>query len=223
VGDRALDVGGGPGEHAAAWAAAGIDAVVVDPSAAMLAVARRRPGVATVRGVSQQLPFRPGTFQLVFFHLSLHYGDWRRALDEATRVLAPGGSCWVWTLGPDHHATSMLSRWFPSVADLDRARFPDPDAVAAHLADRGSVARGKVRERRQRPSGEWREAVAAGFVSTLQLLEPNELEAGLRRFAERYPDPQALVTYEMRWDWIHLRREPIRPPQRADYSESTAE
>jgi SAM-dependent methyltransferase len=201
-------VGGGPGEHAAAWAVAGINAVVVDPSAAMLAAAKRHQGVATVRGVSQQLPFRAGTFRLVFFHLSLHYGDWRRALDEATRVLAPGGSCWVWTLGPDHHATSMLSRWFPSIAELDRARFPDPDDVAAHLAGRGSIERGKVREQKQRPSGEWREAVAAGFVSTLQLLEPDELDAGLRRFAEQYPDPQAPVTYEMRWDWIHLRRLP---------------
>jgi SAM-dependent methyltransferase len=209
AGEWALDVGGGPGEHAELWSRRGLHPVVLDPSGSMLAAARGRTGVATVQGRSQRMPFADGVFRLVYFHLSLHYGDWRRAVDEAMRVLTPGGTCWVWTLGPDHHASSLLAQWFPSVESLDRRRFPDPDEVAAHLERSGDVSRGREIERRQRPSGEWRAAVAAGFVSTLQLVDPAELAAGLDAFAKAHPDPRELVTYEMRWDWIRVDRQPL--------------
>jgi hypothetical protein len=148
------------------------------------------------------MPFRSGVFRLVYFHLSIHYGDWRAALDEARRVSDRGGQVRIWTLGPDHHSTSMLARWFPSVDALDRSRFPDPADLEAHLGGHGDVAIGSEIGFVRRRAGEWAAAVEAGFVSTLQLVPPPELEAGLRAFREVYPDPDQLVEYEMRWTWL---------------------
>jgi SAM-dependent methyltransferase len=201
-GDRGLDVGGGPGSHAGVWAKHGIEAYVLDPGAAMATAAGQQRGVVSIRSRSQTMPLRDDAMHLVYFHLSIHYGNWRAALDEAQRVLAPGGVLWIWTLGPDHHASSFLQRWFPRVEDLDRARFPDPDALAAHLRSWASVDVGHEEEPKARPAGEWSAAVRAGFVSTLQLLTPDETEAGLAAFAAAFPDPAVEVEYQLRWTWL---------------------
>ena len=47
---RVLDVGCGTGTYALLLAERGLDAVGVDPAAAMLAVARRKPGESTCAG-----------------------------------------------------------------------------------------------------------------------------------------------------------------------------
>lgn len=202
-GSVALDVGGGPGRHAAVWADAGVRAVVLDPSLAMLSSAGARDGVLAVAGVSQAMPFRPATFDLVAFHLSLHYGSWRDALRETLRVLRPGGVCMIWTLGPVHHGTSMLARWFPTVAEVDARRFPEPTEVAAYLeANCPSVEHEIEVEHIHRNAGQWEQAVRAGFVSTLQLVDEEEIENGLSDFRNAHPDPERQVAYELRLDRI---------------------
>ena len=205
-GARALDVGGGPGAHAAVWAELGYRAVVLDPGEAMLETAGARTGISAVRGVAQRMPFRPRSFAAGLFHLSIHYGDWRSAVDEALRVVVPGGAVWIWTLGPDHHEASLLGRWFPRVASLDRARFPDPAEMVAYLAERCELQVGRELEVKIRPVGEWAAAVRAGFVSTLQLLSAEELSDGLARFEAANPDPAGEIRYDMRWTWLVARR-----------------
>lgn len=221
AGSRALDVGGGPGDHAAVWADAGMRAIVLDPSLEMLAVAAGLPGVDAVAGTSQEMPFRDGVFEVVVFHLSIHYGDWRRALDEALRVLRPGASCLVWTHGPAHVASSMLTRWFPTVGDIDARRFPNPDEIAAYLAGRGaSVTHDTEVEQVVRTAGDWERAVRAGFVSTLQLVPAAELERGLDDFRAAHPDPDEPVAYRLGFDRIRAVRRPLPldevlpPPQK---------
>jgi SAM-dependent methyltransferase len=50
-------------------------------------------------GVGEYLPFRDGSVDAVLFNTSLdHILDWRRALEEAHRVLAPGGTLYLFTL-----------------------------------------------------------------------------------------------------------------------------
>ncbi len=201
-----LDVGGGPGHHAATWAQQGYLAIVVDRADAMVRLANQHPGVRAVCGLAEALPLRDASVTVVYFHLSLHYGDWRRSLREATRVLAPGGRCVIWTLGPEHHRKSMLARWFPSVSVIDVKRFPRPGDVADELAAMGTA----VTETRQvefvrRRAGDWRRAVEAGFVSTLQLVAPAELQAGLEAFTAAHPDPDEEITYEMYWQGLTAR------------------
>lgn len=197
-----LDVGGGPGNHSAVWDRQGLNAIVLDPSAAMLTYGTKR-NLRGVRGRSQAMPFRSGQFALVWFHLSIHYGDWRSAIDESVRVLGDDGRVEVWTLGPDHHEHSMLARWFPSVERIDNGRFPPPEAVAAHLAQRvPMVSMTHPAERVSRAAGSWLAAVEAGFISTLQLLPDDERAAGIEAFRCAHPDLDAKIEYQLRFTRI---------------------
>lgn len=205
-GSLILDVGGGPGHHAALWADQGHRAVIVDPAVAVTGPAGER-AVQLVRGRSQALPFCDETFDLAWFHFSLHYGDWERALDEALRVVRPGGLVEVWTLADDHHDTSMLGRWFPSVPALDRERFPTAAAIEARLAAAGhTVERNHQVEARRISAGEWIAAVSAGYVSTLQLVGREELDDGLGAFATAHPHADEEVVYELRLERFVARR-----------------
>lgn len=203
----AIDIGGGRGGHAAAWVDMGAVALVVDPSAAMAREAAGKLGLVAIRATAQHLPIKSGIVSLAYFHLSIHYGDWRRAVDEALRVLHPGGECWIWTMGEDHHRASFLTRWFPSVGDIDAARFPPPEDVVAYLDQRGAaVTTGREVEHREMAAGSWRNAAKARFVSTLQLISEDEFRSGLIAFADTYPDPSEIVDYVLTFDWIRARR-----------------
>ena len=197
-----LDVGGGPGNHAVVWGGQGIRAVVLDPSRVMLATARDRNLIA-VRALAQALPFKSECFALVWFHLSIHYGDWQVSIDEAVRVLGEDGRVEIWTLGPDHHEQSLLAQWFPSVPSIESERFPEPESTAAYLEDRIDVVRVSHHvERVVRPSGEWLRAVEAGFISTLQLIPKDERAAGIAAFREAHPDARQPISYQLRFTRI---------------------
>ena len=205
-GDVALDIGGGRGRHAAAWLETGAVPLVIDPASGMTREAASVPGVVPVRAAAQALPLRDQCARLAYFHLSIHYGDWRRSLREVRRVVASGGECWIWTMDEQHHRDSFLARWFPSVGDIDAARFPDPSAVASFLESVGGrVTTGKEVETKTRPVAEWRAAVVARFVSTLQLIPADEFAKGLAAFDAVYPDPTASVEYLLTFDWIRAR------------------
>lgn len=205
TGSTILDVGGGPGHHAAVWADQGHWPIILDPDAGMTRPARERE-IAVVLGVSQALPFGEEAFDLAWFHLSIHYGAWRIAVDEAQRVTRRGGRIEIWTLAADHHDASLLARWFPSIAAIDAARFPDGAELEYLLAEKGSsVERTHAVEQRTRTAGEWAEAVEAGFVSTLQLLDDEERVAGLAAFRRAHPDPSVEITYELRLDRVVAR------------------
>jgi SAM-dependent methyltransferase len=63
----------------------------VDPSAAMLAQARLR-GIEAVQGVAENLPFADGSFDHALVVTTICFVDSpARMLDEARRVLKPGG------------------------------------------------------------------------------------------------------------------------------------
>jgi ubiquinone/menaquinone biosynthesis C-methylase UbiE len=205
-GDVAMDIGGGRGHHSAVWGNLGALAIVVDPAKGMVRSSAEQFGVVPVRGVAQQLPFRDDSARLVYFHLSIHYGDWRASLDEAVRVLAAGGECWVWTMGEEHHRQSFLARWFPSVGDIDSARFPDPQEVVEHLTKRGAAVESGIEvEPKRMAAAAWRAGVTARFVSTLQLLSDTELSDGLAAFDQVHPDPDEPVDYVLTFDWIRAR------------------
>ena len=197
-----LDVGGGPGNHSAVWGGQGLRPVVLDPSSVMLATARDRDLIG-VRALAQALPFNSGHFALVWFHLSIHYGDWQASIDEAMRVLAEGGRVEIWTLGPDHHEQSLLAQWFPSVPGIEVGRFLEPDAVVTYLGDRIDVAQASSDvEIVVRPAGEWIRAVEAGFISTLQLLAEEERADGIAAIRKAYPDLQKEISYQLRFTRI---------------------
>jgi len=192
-----LDVGGGGGEHSVAMRSEARTPVVIDIEASMCRTARRR-GVMAIRASSEMLPVVDDAAGLAFFHLSIHYGDWRAAMDQAVRVVRPGGRIDVWTFSGDGIEMSSLARWFPSVVDIDRARFPDPGAIADHLRSR--ISKVEIQswpDHVRRRVGDWEAAVRSRFVSTIQLLPTNEIEAGLAEFRAMHPDPDGIYSYDV--------------------------
>jgi SAM-dependent methyltransferase len=91
---NALDVGCGEGRFCRMLRSQGVDAVGVDPTRALIAVARTRDAHGTyVEATAERLPFREGAFDLVVSYLSLiDIPDVEAAIPEMARVLKPGGA-----------------------------------------------------------------------------------------------------------------------------------
>ncbi len=95
---RALELGIGTGRFAFPFAACGYSVAGVDLSRGMLRQLRARKRgtpssrVEAIRAEARVLPFPDRTFDLVYWVHVLHLiPNWRRALDEALRVVRPGG------------------------------------------------------------------------------------------------------------------------------------
>jgi SAM-dependent methyltransferase len=124
AGKRVMEVGAGSGRDSVRLAAAGATAVILDYSVPSLETARRvadREGVRAhfVRADALRLPFRDGTFDVVFHQgLLEHFRDPRPLLRENVRVLAPNAILLVdvpqryhlYTVGK--HVLIALGKWF---------------------------------------------------------------------------------------------------------------
>jgi SAM-dependent methyltransferase len=121
-GDRALDVGCGPGALTAELVRRlGADTVTaVDPSASFVSAARERfPAVDVHRASAESLPFADDAFDVAAAQLVVHFmADPVAGLAEMARVTRPGGvvAACVW----DHAGGgSPLSVFWQAVHDTD--------------------------------------------------------------------------------------------------------
>jgi SAM-dependent methyltransferase len=197
-----LDVGCGTGRLAVALAERALARVWgVDSEPRMLEVARRQlpPGVGLREGRAEALPFKDGWFDRVVYWLAIHLVDRPAAFAEAARVLAPGGRLACVTFHPDHFATAWLAPFFPSLEEIDRARFPMPAELEDELP-RAGFSRPRFTRRTQTRTTS-REAaldrLRAGHISTFDLLPADEIEAGIARAERELGD-----TVEVRLDWL---------------------
>lgn len=104
-GGAILDVGCGTGEHLKRAQGHGLVATGVEPAQAMRESALRNlPGTKIVPGVATELPFEDNSFDAVLMIEVLRYlhrSDIKVALQEARRVLRPGGVLLV----------TLVNRW----------------------------------------------------------------------------------------------------------------
>ena len=146
AGQRALDVGCGPGALTARLVERlGTDAVsAVDPSVPFVAAIRSRlPGVDVRAGSAEQLPFPDDTFDVTLAQLVVHFmADPVSGLSEMARVTRPGGlvAACVW----DHCGDGgPLAAFYRAVHDLDPDA-PDESGLAGtregQLAELGWAA-----------------------------------------------------------------------------------
>jgi SAM-dependent methyltransferase len=189
-GQRVLDVGCGTGrvaaalaEHARVWG--------VDPSPEMLDVARTHVpgGVGLKLGRAEDLPFKDGWFDRVVYHLVIHLIERPRAFAEAHRVLAEGGRVAVATFDPTHFDAFWLNRYFPTLEARDRARFPTEKELHGELEAAGfSVRTHRLSQRAELTRDEALIRVRGRHISTLDLLDDGEYEAGLARAERELPE-----------------------------------
>jgi len=145
-GQRALDVGCGPGTLTVGLVERlGADSVAaVDPSPPFVAACRERcPGVSVRSGRAEELPFADGSFDAVLAQLVVHFmADPVQGLREMSRVAGDGGlvAACVW----DHAGgRGPLSTFWRAVHDLDpdaRDESSLPGARSGHLAELGRDA-----------------------------------------------------------------------------------
>ena len=106
----ALDVGCGEGRFCRMLAAAGISAIGIDPTAALIDEARRRDPEGDYRiGRAEALDFPDAAVDLVVSYLSLiDIPDIGSAIAEMARVLKPGGSLLIANLASFNTAGQNL-------------------------------------------------------------------------------------------------------------------
>jgi SAM-dependent methyltransferase len=106
-GDRILDLGCGPGRHAAELERLGGQVIGFDLSRVMLRRARERTRARLVRGDMRALPFRDGSFVLAVnlftsFGYFLDDAEHRLVVRHVTAALVPGGHFVLDYLNAEH-------------------------------------------------------------------------------------------------------------------------
>jgi ubiquinone/menaquinone biosynthesis C-methylase UbiE len=200
LGRRVLDVGCGTGRFAAALAERGAKVWGVDPSPEMLAQARRASAEAVgfKQAAAEDLPFKDAWFERAVLVLVVHLVDRARALGELARVLAPDGRAVVATFMDDHFEAFWLNRLFPTLAEIDRSRFPRPDQLANELREAGfgAVRRRRLVQQARVDRETALERIRGRYISTLQLIPEDEYATGLARGERELPDE---VEYPLDW------------------------
>jgi SAM-dependent methyltransferase len=213
-GQRALDVGCGPGALTAELASRlGSDAVsAVEPSESFVAAVRRRcPDVDVRQAGAERLPFGDGVFDVSLAQLVVHFmSDAVAGLREMARVTRPGGlvgAC-VW----DHAGgKGPLTVFWQAVRELDPAAEDESRLAGAregHLAQlfvqaglAGPQATTLIVRARYATFGEWWEPFTHGvgpagrYVASLA----DEQQTALReRCLDKLPPPPFEVS-AMAW------------------------
>ncbi len=149
-GARVLDVGCGGGLLSAALAALGFSVTGVDPSRRSVAAARANTTATYVAGLGERLPFADASYDAaVVAEVLEHAADAGGVVDEAARVLRPGGV--ICFAGPNRTTLSRLAlidaaqRWRATrvlPADLHEwERFVRPSELRSMLAGNGVEVR----------------------------------------------------------------------------------
>jgi SAM-dependent methyltransferase len=213
-----VDVGCGTGRITLPLAASTTARVIgVDTEARMLEVARAKDEAARVewlRGSAYRLPVSDDVAALAVMVMLVHLLRQRvRAFTEARRVLRPGGQLSLWTFTPRHVEQFYLDEYFPSIAVIDRPRFPPVELLIAELTRAGfDDVRAEIQDESRRINvADVVDRVRGRYISTLSMVPALEYRLGLQRLEEMLAqDPAIMLTQRSEWAILTGRKPP--PP-----------
>jgi SAM-dependent methyltransferase len=198
-GSRVLEIGCGTGRLSEALVERELARVwAVDVSPPMVARAKSL-GVNVRVARAEALPFKSAWFDAAVMRMVLHLVDRPRALAEAARVVRPGGRVAIATEDPASFDDVWFARFFASVPDIDRARFPAEDVLRAELEAAGlrQVRIEQLRQHRSISREQALELIRSRAFSTFDLLAGDEYAEGLARAEAELPE-----RLEYRFDWL---------------------
>jgi SAM-dependent methyltransferase len=146
------------------------------------------PGaVGWVVGDADELPFPASSFDRVLLSLVLHQlARPASAVDEAFRVLRPGGLVLVRTIAPDDARDRVPERYIPSMAAADAARLPALETITEWLRRAGFADITISRHLRNKvlDLDDEETALQAEVQGRYPFVPADELEDGVRRMRE---------------------------------------
>ena len=196
-----LDLGCGTGKFARVLAERGLARVWgVDPSAEMLAEARKRvpSSVGLKLGEAERLPFKADWFDAAVLWTVVHLIQRPLAFAELKRVLAPGGRLAIVTFAPEHFTSYWQNEFFPSIPQIDLDRHPSPDLLSEELQAAGFETPRFVRLVQQAELSREvaLERIRGRSISTFDLLDEDEIRAGTEKAERELP---SRVRFEVRY------------------------
>ena len=165
----------------------------------MLEVAREKaPDVRFKEGSAYALPFKDGWFDRATMWLVVHLLDRPRAYAEIRRVLAPGGRIAVATFDPSYFGLFWFRDYFPSMEEIDRARFPTREEFEAELtaAGFGEPTFHRISQRASVTREVALERIRGRHIATFDLIGDDEYRTGLEQAERELPDQ---VDYRQEW------------------------
>jgi SAM-dependent methyltransferase len=142
-------------------------------------------------------------------HLVVHtLADRGAAVAEIARVLGQDGRLAIATFAGEHFDRFFLNPYFPTLAGIDRARFPEPAALAAELTAAGfaDVHLERISQPVRAEPGDVLERVRGRYISTLHLLAPKDYAAGLALLEAEVRAGRDAFTYTLEWALLTARR-----------------
>jgi SAM-dependent methyltransferase len=130
--------------------------------------------------------------------LVVHLVDRPRAYPEIRRVLAPGGRIAVATFDPSYFGLFWFRDYFPSMEEIDRARFPTRDDFETELgaAGFGPPSFMRISQRAAVSREAALERIRGRHISNFDLISDDEYQTGLARAEEELPEQ---VNYRQEW------------------------